>query len=157
MNVTEAIRQIKDRVNDMTTTGYSSSMILGYINDALSYLSYRMAAVCHPALVQDMTITDGMPVPSGFIKFVGTEPVRRTGMVFHILDESDTIAARAYIELGTVGLQDDIPLKEPAYISMLLQLASIYALNQHEYNDTQDAALAKELQAAVDPVMGASR
>ena len=40
---------------------------------------------------------------------------------------------------------------------MLLQLASIYALNQHEYNDTQDAALAKELQAAVDPVMVASR
>lgn len=154
MNVQSAITTIKNRINDLTGTGYTTAIIIDYLNDAINYVSSKMVEVNHPLLLRDISVTNAMVVPDNFVKFAGTYPIRRTGQILSIIDGSETVDAKYYRSLDNVVLNGDMPLNDPIYTSLIIQVTCIYALNKNEFDTSQDAGLVQELEKTISTVLG---
>lgn len=159
MLVSEAIALIRERINDNYDTGYSDNILINYINDAVKYLAGAMIARHDPYLTKEYTVesvSGSNPIPDDFIRFAGGYPVKRKGNQFLIINGSPIVNTKYFYMPKNVSVPgDSIPFDEQVYQAIVINLACIYALNQHEFNVQQDEAMKQELEKIIVSALGA--
>lgn len=159
MLVSEAIQRIRGRINDEFDTGYIDDVLMNYINDSVKYLSHALIVRNDPILVETLVVTaDGEnDVPANFVRFAGGYPVMRKGQKFYMLDNSAQVTTKYfYIPSEVTSTSDKMPFEEnDTYQAIIINMASIYALNQHEFNIDRDTALKQELEQIITQALGA--
>lgn len=158
MLVSEAIQRIRGRINDEFDTGYLDDVLMNYINDSVKYLSHALIVRNDPILVETLVVTaDGEnDVPANFVRFAGGYPVMRKGQKFYMLDNSAQVTTKYfYIPSEVTSTSDKMPFEEnDTYQAIIINMASIYALNQHEFNIDRDTALKQELEQIITQALG---
>ena len=159
MLVSEAIEKIRRRINDEFDTGYSDEVLINYINDAKEYLSHALITKLNPELTKNIVIDSAVvnTVPRNFVKFAGGFPVRRQGNLFHITDTTLPIVEVKYFFIpdDVLAVTDNMPFQNnDTYNMLIINLASIYALNQHEFDVNQDSALKQAIEGMIDNALG---
>lgn len=157
MKVLNAIDMLRKRVNDEYESGYSDDVLLGYLNDALGYLGSALISVLNPSMIKEIVIDESENpaelttnlIPKNFVKTAGNYPIRITGSTFEIMDGSKQIRIRYFATFDNVTNEDDFPFKNALYDTVVIKLACIYALNQHEFDTAQDQVLAEKLNAVI--------
>lgn len=159
MLVSEAIRKVRDSINDTYDTGYKDSDIIGYINMGIKYLSGVLIARNEPILVKEYDVSSsvaGNPVPHNFVRFAGGFPVMRKGQKFYVVNTMPLVTIKYfYMPDDVKQASDSMPFEdEEVYQMLVISLARIYALNQHEFNVSQDAEIHKSLEGVVNSALG---
>ena len=159
MLVSEAIEKIRRRINDELDTGYTDEVLINYINDAKEYLSHALITKLNPELTKNIVIDSAIvnTVPRNFVKFAGGFPVRRQGNLFHITNPSlSTVVVKYFFVPDDVtSPADNMPFNDnDKYNMVIINMASIYALNQHEFNIQQDNLLVEQLNQLISETLG---
>ena len=158
MLVSAAIAQIRERINDEYDTGYTDSVLLDYINDAVKYLASALINRNDPILVAEMTVSSSATsVPHNFVRLCGGFPVMRKGNKFY-LTESNTSSVKIkyfYMPTDLTAVTQSMPFDDDEYCMVIIKLASIYAINQHEFNINQDEALRTQAEQIIVQALGA--
>lgn len=151
MKVSDAIKSLRERTNDAQTIGYSEEVLLGYVNDAINFLSSVLIDRYDPIITKYLTVEADKinPVPKNFIKTAGGFPVRKSGDSFEIIDDSQTVKIKYFYTAENVTVDDDIPFKHDLYDMIVVRLAAVYALNQYEFDTQQDQALIDRLNEVI--------
>ena len=150
MNVSEALIEIRNKINDRDEVGLANEEILAYFNEAIQYISQFLAAVNSPVLLQDLTISSaaGVTLPENYIKMAGIFPVKVTGRTAKPIG-TPPITIRIFVGFGRADMNEDVPLANEALVRVAIRLAAVYANNQQELDITQDKALLSDLQNAI--------
>lgn len=160
MLVSEAIERIRAKINDNYDTGYTDDLLIQYLNNALTYLVSALINRKDPSITDYMTV-DGLsednPVPKNFAKFAGNFPVMIKGRNFHIVDNSVLCTVRFFFYPDRItSVTEELPFKNKEYLQdLLINIASVYALNQHEFNVQQDEALRSQIEQLIVQALGA--
>jgi len=155
MNVSEALIEIRNKINDRDEVGLANEEILAYFNEAIQFISQFLVSVDSPLMLQDLTINAATgTLPANFIKMAGIFPVKITGRTVKLLD-SPPITLRYFGGFDRADMNEDVPLKNEALVRVAIRLAAIYANNQQELDVTQDKALLADLQNAILAAVGA--
>ena len=153
MNVSEALIEIRNKINDRDVVGLVNEELLAYFNEAIQYISQYLAAANSPVLLQDMTISSATAqLPDNFIKLAGIFPVKITGNTVKVLEPPQTI--RFYAGFERADMNEEVPLNNEALIRVAIRLAAIYAQNQQELDITQDKGLLADFQNAIMAAVG---
>lgn len=159
MLVSEAIKKIRNRTNDEFDTGYLDDVLINYINDSIKYLAHALIVRNDPILTETIVLTsDGSnDVPTNFVRFAGGYPVMRKGSKLYIVDGSSKVTAKYFfIPSEVANSSDEMPFgNNDTYQTIIVNMASIYALNQHEFNVDRDTTLKQELEQIVTQALGA--
>lgn len=160
MLVSEAIAQIRARINDEYDTGYTDDLIIQYINNALTYIVSALIDRNDPSVTDYMDVdgtSEDNPVPKNFARFAGNFPVMIKGKNFHVVDGSVMVTVRFFFYPDRItAVTDELPFKGKEYLQdLLISLASVYALNQHEFNVQQDEVLKSQIEQLIVQALGA--
>ena len=158
MKVSEAITKIQKRINDNYDSGYPDEVIINYINDAIKYLANALITRNDPVLIKMIDIYAGQvnTVPKNFVRFAGGLPVKRVGNEFVLLSGDYIHAKYFYVPDEMANAEDVLPFENnDTFNAIIINLASIYALNQHEFNVERDTVLRQELEQIVTQALGA--
>lgn len=161
MLVSEAMKRIRYRINDDSDTGYLDDVLINYINDSIKYLSHALIARNDPILINELRVSKNIEnkVPDNFVRFAGGFPVVKKGKRFFLADddESDYVNTKYFsIPREVVSDSDELPFEgNDTYHAIIIDLAVIYALNQHEFNVERDTAMRQELEQIVTQALGA--
>ena len=154
MNVSSALSEIINKINDRDSVGLDDTELLAYLNEAIQFISQYLAAVNSPVLLQDVTISSATgTLPDNFIKLAGVYPVKITGYSIKLL-ETPPQTIRMFVGYGNAAASGDVPLTSEALIRVAIRLAAIYANNQQELDISQDKALLADLQNAIMAAVG---
>ena len=126
--------------------------------EKIKYLANALITRNDPVLVKMIDIYSGQvnPVPKNFVRFAGGLPVKRIGNEFILLSGDFIHAKYFYIPDEVANLDDVLPFENnDTYNAIIINLASIYALNQHEFNVERDTVLRQELEQIVTQALGA--
>ncbi|MBR1494258.1 MAG: hypothetical protein IJ601_04335 [Acidaminococcaceae bacterium] len=157
MIVSEALIEIRNKINDRDEVGLSNEELLAYFNEAIQFISQYLTAADSPILIQEITVsTAGIPLPENFIKTAGIYPVKITGNTIQSMDETAT-TIRCYIGFGRADMNEEVPLHNEALTRVAIRLATIYANNQQELDITQDEKLLAEFQSAILSAIGGNK
>lgn len=151
MKVVDAVKSLRERINDAQSLGYSEEILLGYINDAINFLSSVLIDRFDPIVTSNLMIdaTTVNPVPKNFIKMAGGFPVKKSGAVFEIIDGSPVIEIKYFYTAENVTIIDDLPFDHDLYDMIIIRLAAVYALNQNEFDIQQDQSLIDRLNEVI--------
>lgn len=158
MIVKEAIELIRGRINDEFDTGYTDERLINYLNDAVKYLSSAIIARHDPMLTKELLVeATGTDVPFNFIRFAGGFPIKRIGNKFYIADSSKCVASKYFFMPSDLkDVEDEMPFNtHEVYNTVVVNLACLYALNQHEFNISQDSALKQQFDSLLTEALGA--
>ena len=160
MLVSEAMKRIRYRINDDSNTGYLDDVLINYINDSIKYLSHALIARNDPILINELRVSKNIEnkVPDNFVRFAGGFPVVKKGKRFFLADdESDSVNTKYFsIPCEVASDSDELPFEgNDTYHAIIIDLAVIYALNQHEFNVERDTAMRQELEQIVTQALGA--
>jgi hypothetical protein len=157
MLVSKAISQIRERVNDEYDTGFTDTVLIDYINDAIKYLSAALINRNDPILAKTVNVTSSSnSVPKNFVRTAGGFPVMRRGNKFYITDGSSMVTIKYfYMPDDVTAASQSLPFEDDAYCMIIVKLASIYAINQHEFNINQDEALRSQTEQLINQALGA--
>lgn len=155
MNVSEALIDIRHKINDRDEVGLSNEEILAYFNEAIQFIAQYLAGINSPILLQDMTISSasGVTLPENFIKMAGIFPVKVTGRTAKPIG-TPPVTIRMFVGFGRADMNEDVPIANEALIRVAIRLAAIYANNQQELDVTQDKVLLADLQNAIVAAVG---
>ncbi|TCL39952.1 hypothetical protein EV210_101150 [Anaerospora hongkongensis] len=150
----EIIKRIRALISDKDGIEFETSDLVGFLNNAIDWLSLQLIQNGDKEMMKEIIITDGMNIPNDFIKACGLYPIKRNGNTFRILDDSEAFefqyfANRSHITVNEVDVYlPTYSVFKPIYDGVLIQKTAIIALNRDEYDITQDEALlAQSLQA----------
>lgn len=158
MLVSEAIAQIRERINDEYDTGYTDSVLIDYINDAVKYLASALINRNDPLLVDEITVSSATPrdIPKNFVRTAGGFPVMRKGNRFYITDGTSTVTVKYfYMPQDITSTAQSLPFTDDVYCMVIIKLAAIYAINQHEFNINQDEGLRTQAEQIIVQALGA--
>ena len=160
MLVSEAMKRIRYRINDDSDTGYLDDVLINYINDSIKYLSHALIARNDPILINELRVSKNIEnkVPDNFVRFAGGFTVVKKGKRFFLADdESDYVNTKYFsIPREVASDSDELPFEgNDTYHAIIIDLAVIYALNQHEFNVERDTAMRQELEQIVTQALGA--
>ena len=108
-------------------------------------------------MVSETVLHDGDTLPDNFMRPAGTYPIRRTGYTVSFLDDTDTEEMRFRYFATKDNLEDSsgsLPFIHDAVNESVLRLAIILALNENEFDCTQDSALLNDFKSAIAQGMG---
>ena len=159
MNVEQAIARIKAATHDISDE-YSNARCIEFLNTATQEISGMLVAAKFPAMVQEMQLHDGDTLPDNYMHACGTFPIRITdGRVAFLSGEyGEAIRFRYYANPVLIELVSDAmpfdghdPIQE-----VIVKTAILLALNENEYDISQDTAIRQELLQAIAGGMGAN-
>lgn len=155
--VSEALIEIRNKINDRDEVGLSNEELLAYFNEAIEFISQYLAAANTPVLLHDTTITTATAtLPDNFIKLAGIFPVTITGNTIALLDTPPQ-TIRYYAGFGRADMNEEVPLVNEALVRVAIRLAAIYANNQQALDVTQDKSLLNDLQNAIMAAVGVAQ
>lgn len=152
MKVRDAIARLKSATHDISDE-YSTDACLEFINTAIQQVSSLLIAAKWPVLAKETIIRDGDKLPHNYMGACGTYPIRMTSNVATITDGSDSVRFRYFATPDLVGEDDDFPFDHEAINAVILRSAILLALNENEYDVTQDSNIISTLEQAISAGM----
>ena len=152
MKVKEAIARLKSATHDISDE-YSTDDCLEFINTAIQQVASLLIAAKWPVLAKETIIRDGDKLPHNYMGACGTYPIRMTSNVATITDGSDSVRFRYFATPDLVGEDDDFPFDHEAINAVILRSAILLALNENEYDVTQDSSIISTLEQAISAGM----
>ena len=137
--------RVRERITDTDVIEFENIELVGYLNDAIDWLSLQLIQSRAPEMVTNLTIAEGATVPLTYHSLCGIYPVEITGNVCSILDGSTSVPIRYFATKSHVSYISESgyfnpmysPFK-PAYDTMLIQRTAILALNRNADDVSQD-------------------
>lgn len=147
MLVSEAILDIRDKVNDKDVIEYTDEELLTNLKEAIQYVGAFLVTAKSPLTVDEFVAEEEeFKVPKNFASTAGVYPIKITGNKGVLLDEPP-MKIRYFSTYGDLRYEDDMPYNHAGLWQIIIKLASIYALNRNEFNIQQDKALLDEVNA----------
>jgi len=152
MNVTQAIGRIKAATHDISDE-YSNDRCIEFLNTATQQIAGLLCAAKWPPMVKEMQLHDGDSLPDNYMHACGTFPIRVTNGTVAFLSSGygEVIRFRYYASPDFIELaSDSMPFEGYEQIQeVIVKTAIIFALNENEYDITQDTAIRQELLQAI--------
>lgn len=149
MTVEEAIARLKHATHDISDE-YSDEDCLAFLNGAVQQVSSLLISAKWPALVKEMSVHEGETLPRNYMQPCGTYPLRMTDGVVHITDGTEYVRFRYFATPPTIDSRiGDMPYNHTAINDIIVRTAILLALNQNEYDISQDTAILQSLQQAI--------
>lgn len=152
MTVENAIERIKAGAHDIADE-FSTSDCLSFLNTAIQQVSGLLIAARWPVLTREAMIKDGDKLPHNYMGACGTYPIRMTDNKAHILDGSQSIRFRYFATPDQVTIDDDMPFDHEAINAVIIRSAVLLALNENEYDVSQDSNILTTIQQAISSGM----
>ena len=152
MKVKDAIARLKSATHDISDE-YSTDACLEFINTAIQQVASLLIAAKWPVLANETIIRDGDKLPHNYMGACGTYPIRMTSNVATITDGSGSVRFRYFATPDLVGVDDDFPFDHEAINAVILRSAILLALNENEYDVSQDSSIVESLKQAVSAGM----
>jgi len=148
MLVEKAISRIKSAGHDISDE-YSQERCLEFINTAIQQVSSLLISAQYPSLIDEILVHNGESLPSNYMKSAGNYPLKVIGNTVSITDGSDTVRFRYWKTPAFVDETGELPFNNDAVNEVIVKLAVMLALNENEYDITQDNNLTSQLQQAI--------
>ena len=158
MNVTQAIARIKAAAHDISDE-YSNERCIEFLNTAIQQAASLLIANKWPPMAQELTLHDGETLPDNYMVPCGQYPIRITNNEVTFLDDDlETLRFRYFATPAALtNVSDDMAFDGYFYVQeVVVKLAIALALNENEYDISQDSALNQELMQAIAGGMGAN-
>lgn len=155
MLVSTAITRIRAAGHDISDE-YSKERCIEFLNNSLQQVASLLISAKWPALVQEMLVHDGDSLPKNYMQAAGTYPLRMTAGRAEIIDDSDYVRFRYFATPDNLTGEDEaeeLPFNHEAINEIIVRGAIILALNENEYELSQDTQLWTALQQAVASAM----
>ena len=153
MLVSTAIKRIKDAGHDISDE-YTNERCIEFLNTALQQTSSLLIAAQYPALVQEMDVRDGDTLPKNYMQCCGTYPLRMTAGKAKIISDDEYVRFRYWATPAMLTAEDEeLPYPHDGINEVIVRAAVILALNENEYDVTQDNAILSALQQAIASAM----
>ena len=156
MLVSDAISRIKTAGHDISDE-YSNERCIEFLNTAIHQVFGLLIGYSYVPLVKEIDLHDDDNLPHNFMKACGTYPIRVTGNVIKILDDGvDYVRCRYFASPDNLTSEStELPFDHDPVNEVVVRAAIILALNENEYDLTQDSSLLSALQSAIAGGMGA--
>lgn len=153
MRLETAISKIKAAGHDISDE-YSNERCIEFLNTALQQTSSLLISAQYPALVKEVLVRDGDSLPQNYMKAAGTYPIRMTAGRAEIVDGSNSVRFRYWATPELLTTETiELPYPHDAINDVIVRAAIILALNENEYDVTQDSNLLTALQNAIASAM----
>ena len=149
MNAETAIARIKKSTHDISDE-YSTEECLTFLNTAIQQVASLLISARWPSLAKEIDIHEGETLPENYMGPCGTYPIRMTEGKAHILDGSEYVRFRYFATPKAIENEtEDLPFNHDAINEVVVKAATILALNENEYDISQDNAILSALQQAI--------
>jgi hypothetical protein len=149
MTITSAIEHIQQATHDISGE-FSHDDCLRYLNSAISEVSALLISINWTGFVKEATVKDGDTLPDNYMKAAGTYPLRMTDGKVKILDDVTSVRFRYFATSPKLTGKDQyLPFTNDAINEIVVNLATMKAMNEISADLTQDSALFKSLEEAV--------
>ena len=150
MTVTDAIKRIREAGHDISAE-YTDGRCLEFLNTAIQQVASLLIAASWPTLVKEITVHDGDSLPENYMKAAGRYPLRMTDGKVQIVDDMyDAVRFRYFATPANLKNTDDVlPFNHDGINDVIVKSAVILALNENEYDVSQDTAIMTALQQAI--------
>ena len=158
MNVAQAVARIKAAAHDISDE-YSNERCIEFLNTAIQQAASLLIANKWPPMAQELTLHDGETLPDNYMVPCGQYPIRITNNEVTFLDDDlDNLRFRYFATPAALtNVSDDMPFAGYFYVQeAIVKLAIALALNENEYDISQDSTLNQELMQAIAGGMGAN-
>lgn len=153
MRLETAIGRIKTAGHDISDE-YTKERCIEFLNTALQQTSSLLISAQYPALVKEVLVRNGDRLPQNYMKAAGTYPIRMTAGRAEIVDGSNSVRFRYWATPDLLDeLTEELPYPHDAINDVVVRAAIILALNENEYDVTQDSNLLTALQNAIASAM----
>lgn len=153
MLIETAISRIKAAGHDISDE-YSNERCLEFLNTALQQISSLLIAAQYPAMVKEMSVRDGDSLPQNYMKAAGSYPIRMTDGKAAIVDGSEVVRFRYWATPDLLTTETkELPYPHDAINDLVVKAATILALNENEYEVSQDSNMLTALQSAISSAM----
>lgn len=155
MTVDNAINRIRQETHDISKE-YSDERCIQFLNTAIQQVSALLISAKWPVLVKETLIHDGDSIPQNYLNACGTYPLMMTDGKAYITDDAYKevnfryFATPDMVETNT----DSLPFTHDAINDVIVKSAVLLALNENEYDITQDTNIVNALQQAISAGMG---
>lgn len=155
MNVGDAVTRIKEETHDISNE-YSTKRCIQFLNTAIQEVSSLLISAKFPPLVKEITVRNGDSIPTNYMNVCGTYPIKMTNGKALITDDAyDSLTFRYFATPELVADEtDDLPYTHDAINEVIVKTAVLLALNENEYDITQDSNIVQTLQQAIAAGMG---
>lgn len=155
MKVSDAVARIKAAGHDISDE-YTTEECLGFLNTATQELSHMLIAGKSPLMTKDILLHDNESVPVDCAAPCGNYPMRVTGSVVQFFDDAPANMHFRYFATKPqiADITDSMPFLYEPLNDLTVRTAVLFALNQNEYDITQDKALNDELRQMITAGMG---
>lgn len=149
ISVENAIARIRASSHDISDE-YSDMQCLEFLNTAIQQVSSLLVSASWAMLIRESKVRNGDTLPDNFMRAAGTYPIRMSNGRVEIVDEDyDTVTFRYFTTPSYVTLEDDLPFEHDGVNAVIIRSATILALNENEYDVSQDTAIVTSLQEAI--------
>lgn len=153
ITVEQAIRRIRAAGHDISDE-YSDERCIEFLNNSLQRISALLIQARYPALVEEVMVHDGDTLPKNYVQAAGTYPLRMTAGKAEIVDDSEFVRFRYFATPALLeNSTDDFPYDHDGINEIVVRYAIMLALNENEYDITQDTNLLTDLQNAIAGAM----
>lgn len=153
ITVEEAIRRIRAAGHDISDE-YSDERCIEFLNNSLQRISALLIQARYPALVEEVVVHDGDTLPKNYVQAAGTYPLRMTAGKAEIVDDSEFVRFRYFATPALLeNSTDEFPYDHDGINEIVVRYAIMLALNENEYDITQDTNLLTDLQNAIAGAM----
>lgn len=145
MTVKEAVSRIRSSIHDVAME-FSDAELLRFLNTGIADVAARCIAEDSTDFVRTVLVRDGDSLPEGFVRTAGRFPMRMENGRVHLPHGVQEMRLRCFCLPREAGLADDkIPMRGEHLQELSVRTAVLLALNEHEFDVTQDMALLQSL------------
>lgn len=150
MTVQRAIARIKAAGHDISDE-YSADSCIEFINTAIQQVAALLISARFPSLIKEISVRNGDSLPQNFMIAAGSYPLRMTnGKVDIIDDDIESVRFRYFATPDMITVETtNFPISHDAINEVIVKLAIMLALNENEYDISQDTTLTTALQQAI--------
>ena len=153
ITVEQAIRRIRAAGHDISDE-YNDERCIEFLNNSLQRISALLIQARYPALVEEAVVHDGDTLPKNYVQAAGTYPLRMTAGKAEIVDDSEFVRFRYFATPALLeNSTDEFPYDHDGINEIVVRYAIMLALNENEYDITQDTNLLTDLQNAIAGAM----
>ena len=153
MTPSDIVKMLRQMINDEQATGFVENGNLeepDAMDELICYLDRAIDEYCKIQankndlrLLKRITAINNQKIPDDFLGFCGSVPINIESGRMEFYGSNQVLPVRYFARLPYVSSFNDtdtLPYERDQAIK-IASLASIYALNKHEYNVTQDLTL----------------
>ena len=152
LEVSKAIEQMQYGTHDIAGE-FTTNQYLSFLNTAIQQVASLLISAKWPVLAKEVLIHNGDKLPHNYMNACGTYPIRMTDNKAIITDGSDSVRFRYFATPDLVTMDDDLPFEHEAINTVIVKSAILLALNDNEYDITQDSNILTALQEAISAGM----